>query len=66
MTTFDPDQQVSTTEAARLIGVAPKTLGNWRTRRQGPPFYRVSSRAVSYKVADLTAFMEARRQTAEG
>lgn len=66
MMSHQPNEQVSTAEAARLIGVAPKTLQNWRTRRQGPPFYRVSARAVSYKVADLTAFMDARRQTAEG
>lgn len=66
MTTYHPDQQVSTADAARLIGVAPKTLGNWRTRRQGPPFYRVSPRIVSYKVADLIAFMESRRQSVEG
>lgn len=66
MTQLSDDQHISTREAARLIGVAPKTLQNWRNRREGPAFYRVSARAVSYKVADLRAFMEARRQSAEG
>lgn len=66
MTAHQPEQQLTTEQAAKLIGVAAKTLANWRTRRQGPAFYRISARSVSYKLADITDFMEARRQSAEG
>lgn len=65
MTSLNPDHYVPTPEAARFIGVAPKTLRNWRARKKGPAWSIAGTRAVSYRIGDLIAFMEARRQTAE-
>lgn len=64
MASYDPDQHLNTADAAALIGRKPKTLENWRARKCGPAFHRVR-RAVSYKVADLQAFMAAHRQQVE-
>ena len=65
MTPRDPDHHVPTIEAALFLGVTPKTLRNWRSRRIGPPWSRPGLRSVVYRVGDLTAFMQGRRQAAE-
>tara|TARA_R110000850_G_scaffold81267_1_gene174723 strand:+ start:231 stop:431 length:201 start_codon:yes stop_codon:yes gene_type:complete len=61
----DPDHHIPTVEAALFLGVTPKTLRNWRARKIGPAWARPGLRTVVYRVGDLIAFMEARRQTAE-
>lgn len=43
-------------EAGRLLRLAPKTLQQWRQRGEGPPYVRVSSRCVRYRVRDLEAW----------
>lgn len=49
-------------EAAHHIGVAPKTLANWRCAGRGPRFCRLG-RAIVYRLADLDQFVEERLQT---
>ena len=66
MTGSNPDHRVPSSEAARFVGVSPKTLRNWRSKKVGPSWSRAGSRAVVYRIGDLIAFMEARRQSAEG
>ncbi len=48
-------------DAAEYMGVAPSTLRNWRSRRQGPPYLRVGRRRL-YAVADLDRWLEAARE----
>lgn len=48
-------------EAALHIGVAPKTLANWRSAGRGPRFSRLG-RAIVYRVEDLDRFVEDRLQ----
>ncbi len=48
---------LSTNDAAELLGLAPKTLRNWRVRGFGPPFLRLGSR-VKYRESDLQRFLE--------
>ena len=48
-------------EAALHIGVAPKTLANWRSAGRGPRFSRLG-RAIVYRVEDLDRFVEERLQ----
>ncbi|HEY8535206.1 MAG TPA: helix-turn-helix domain-containing protein [Vicinamibacterales bacterium] len=43
-------------EAAELLGLAPRTLQTWRHRGEGPPYVRISSRCIRYRVADLEAW----------
>ncbi|WP_440711938.1 helix-turn-helix domain-containing protein [Gordonia sp. FQ] len=52
-----PRLALTAAEAAQAIGVAPKTLRNWRNRGQGPKFRRVSPTLVLYRVEDLEAFL---------
>lgn len=40
-------------EAARLLGFTPRFLQQRRYRGDGPPFVRISARAIRYRVADL-------------
>lgn len=49
--------------AAAALGFQPRTLQLWRLRGGGPPFVRVSSRAVRYRVADLEAWAESKVRT---
>lgn len=52
----------STDDAAKLIGVSPKTLANWRCLGKGPAYIRLgkSPRAqVLYRYEDLDAWLNA-------
>lgn len=42
-------------QAASFLGVAPKTLANWRSQGRGPRFCRLG-RAIAYRQEDLDAF----------
>lgn len=66
MSSDTPERYVSTAEAAAFLGFSPKTLRKWRTLRRGPPFSRINGRTIAYRVADLSAYMEAHRQAHEG
>lgn len=46
-------------QAAALLGVAVKTLRNWRCRGDGPKFVKLGGgRLVRYRESDLTVFIE--------
>ncbi len=47
-------------DAARLLGFTPRFLQARRLRGGGPPFVRISQRAVRYRVSDLKRWAEAR------
>jgi hypothetical protein len=49
------DEYLTTTEAAQRLKRSPKVLEYWRTRGQGPPFYR-QGRAVRYLLRELMAW----------
>ena len=48
------------TDAARLLGLAPKTLSRWRWAKKGPRATKFHG-AVRYAVADLEAFADSGR-----
>lgn len=50
-------------DAGAALGMKPRTMQLWRSRGGGPPFVRVSSRCVRYRVADLEAWAAARVRT---
>lgn len=52
-----PDGRLSRTDAARYLGVASKTLANWRSGGKGPRPVKVGGR-VFYWVSDLAAFVQ--------
>lgn len=49
---------LSTTEAAEILGLAPRTLENWRGQGQGPNWLKVG-RSVGYRLADLITWRDA-------
>jgi predicted DNA-binding transcriptional regulator AlpA len=48
--------------AAERIGVAAKTLDNWRGLGTGPPFYKLGGRVV-YDDGEVDAWLAERRRT---
>ena len=49
---------VTENEAAKVLGFSPRTLQSWRVSGDGPPFVRVSPRAIRYRLSDLEAWIE--------
>lgn len=47
-------------EAATLLGFKPAALQAWRLRGDGPPYVKISARAVRYRREDLEAFVQER------
>jgi predicted DNA-binding transcriptional regulator AlpA len=45
-------------------GFSPKTLQNWRSRRQGPPWIKTEG-AVRYRFADIEAWLSQNTVTPE-
>ena len=50
-------------EAAQFLGVAPRTLNNWRYHNLGPAYTRVGRRAIRYLLPDLKAYQRQQRTT---
>lgn len=57
----DPDELIGNDKAAKLIGVAPETLVQWRYQKRGPCYLKVG-RLVWYRRADLCAWLAAQRR----
>lgn len=55
------EHAVMPNEAARYLGVATKTLANWRAAGKGPTYIRHGAGSVAYLRADLVAYREAQR-----
>ena len=47
-------------ETAQLFNVSEAALERWRSQGDGPPFVRLSHKAVRYRTGDLVGFIEAR------
>ena len=46
---------LNTKQAAAFLGLAPKTLHNWRNKKvkQGPPYIKYEQGVVRYRLEDL-------------
>lgn len=53
----EANQMMSGPKAAEFLGVSKKTIENWRQKKMGPRFVRLSRRAVRYRIADLLEFI---------
>jgi predicted DNA-binding transcriptional regulator AlpA len=56
-------QLLTEKEAAELLGMTPRFLQARRVRGNGPPFVRISSRAIRYRVSDLESWVRDRLRT---
>ena len=65
--TRDPQALLNQRQTAALIGVSERTLECWRCRGSGPPFVKISRRAVRYRRKDIDQWVRERvqRSTAE-
>ena len=48
---------VNTPWAANFLDVRASTMSQWRWKGGGPPFVRLSARAIRYRLADLEEFV---------
>ena len=55
------DELLISKQAAARLAVSKRTLEGWRRRGVGPPFLRLSMRAVRYRLSDLELWLDERR-----
>ena len=58
-------KMVTQVEAARILGMSPRTLETWRYNGTGPAYSSIHGR-IRYDVRDLEAYAEARRVETDG
>lgn len=61
--TATPDGRVDRKAAATFLGIAPRTLANWRSQGRGPVIVKLGGR-VFYRISDLTAFLSGQDRSA--
>ena len=54
-------QYVSSKDLSDLLGLKPKTVTNWRRRKTGPPFHRISPSCVRYSLPEVEHWMASRK-----
>jgi excisionase family DNA binding protein len=59
-------ETMSTEEAAEFLGVRKSTLETWRAKRRGPKYCKPGGKRVTYRVADLRAYLAACAVDPEG
>lgn len=57
------DKLLTTKEAAPILGVSEAFLERDRWAGAQVPFIRIGSRAVRYRISDLNAYIDSRRQS---
>lgn len=56
----DPHPLLTSSEAAALLQLSPKTLERYRRTGDGPPFVTVGPRLIRYRRVDLQAHLDGR------
>jgi hypothetical protein len=54
------DPCLSVKHAATYLDVSPVALDHWRSRGIGPPYVRLHTGGIRYRLSDLNAFLIAR------
>jgi predicted DNA-binding transcriptional regulator AlpA len=57
------DRLLRTREAAKVVGLSPRTMESYRRNGGGPPFVKLRDYAVRYVLRDLLAWIAARKRT---
>ena len=63
MSEFDSVRVVDEPTAIEIVGVSPRTWDRMIARGEAPPKTRLSERRIGYRIADLKAWLDARRVT---
>lgn len=53
-----PDRRIYERAAAKLIGVKPRTMRNWRSLGIGPSY--IAAGVLTYRIAAILEFLESR------
>jgi predicted DNA-binding transcriptional regulator AlpA len=61
----DPDLLLDTRQMAEWLAVSVEWLEIGRSRGYGPPYRKLHTRSVRYRVGDVIAWLETRKQIAE-
>jgi predicted DNA-binding transcriptional regulator AlpA len=56
------DRLLRTREAAKVVGVSPRTMESYRRNGGGPPFVKIRDYAVRYVLRGLLAWIAARKR----
>lgn len=59
---LDSIRVVDQSTAIMLIGVSPRTWDRMRARGEIPPITRLSTGRIGFRVADIQAWLDARRE----
>jgi hypothetical protein len=57
---YDQIKFVNETEAAEFLGLKRQTLSNWRHKKKGPPYHKISNRCL-YSIPDLLDYRKKHR-----
>lgn len=57
---LEADPCLNVKHAAAYIDVTDMALANWRSRGIGPPYVRLHTGGIRYRLSDLNAFLIAR------
>ncbi len=60
-------ERMSVEQAASYLGISASTMNKWRLTGEGPVFYKLGAKRVTYSRTDLDVFLKAsrRRSTSE-
>jgi len=50
---------LTTIQAAEILSLKPRTMESWRFCGRGPRFIAISTRAVRYRLSDITEWIDA-------
>jgi len=54
------EQTLAPRQAARYLGISEAALRLWRSRGEGPRYFRAGEKLVRYRLVDLDSWIEAR------
>lgn len=55
---YKPEDWLTPAQAAKVLKQSPKTLANKRSKGNGPPFTKISDRAIRYQYQDVIDFIK--------
>jgi transcriptional regulator with XRE-family HTH domain len=53
-------------DVARVTGLSPETLAQWRSQKRGIPFIKISRNCVRYRQRDLDSWLVERTVLTDG
>jgi excisionase family DNA binding protein len=56
----EPQNTLTSRQAAKYVGVSDAALRLWRSEGRGPRFFRAGEKLIRYRRADLDSWIESR------